>query len=219
MTHDETLPLLDAVPPRDSIHAALLEDKTPEILFHEDALAATDSENEEDDVVSTDGSVVFDDDARLAACRSTGRVGAKLTWGNEPVAADLKLRRVGVDLTDGVLHKVQGYYLADEHAEDAQQLFELQPDELIVKVHLFRVRREIHAIQFVTNRRTSERFGATRHGELCKAVEAPDGAFIAGFFGDVARDAPDIDLGVRFGDRPAGEEIAHTEVEEIDQVK
>ncbi|KAG6617872.1 Mannose-binding lectin [Phytophthora cinnamomi] len=217
---DEPLPLL-AADARDSLHGALLEDKTPEILFHEDAIGDTDSEHEDDDAVSTDGSLVLDDEARLVMCRSTGRVGSKERWGHEPLAVDLKLLSVGVAITDGVVVKVEGFYLPDEGEEDGLELFELQEDELITKVHLFRVRREIHAIQFVTNHRTSERFGGTKHGELCKAVEAPEGSYIASFFGDVAKDEADIDLGVRFADRPKSDddEPVHVEVAEIDQVK
>ncbi|KAE8989572.1 hypothetical protein PR003_g16273 [Phytophthora rubi] len=219
--HDEALPLL-AADARDSIHGALLEDKTPEILFHEDAIGDTDldSEHEDDDAVSTDGSLVLDDDAKLVMCKSTGRVGSKEKWGHEPLAVDLKLLSVGIEITDGVVVKVEGFYLPEEEKAADLRVFELQEDEFITKVHLFRVRREIHAIQLVTNHRTSERFGGVKHGELCKAVEAPEGSFIAGFFGDVAKDEADIDLGVRFAERPqSDDEPVHVEVEEIDQVK
>ncbi|EGZ20902.1 hypothetical protein PHYSODRAFT_557191 [Phytophthora sojae] len=228
--HDEALPLLgarDSVHGRDSIHGALLEDKTPEILFHEDAIGDTDSEHEDDDVVSTDGSLVLDDEAKLVMCRSTGKVGSKEKWGHEPLAVDFKLLGVGVQITDGAVVKVEGFYLPDEERAAGLHVFELREDEFITKVHLFRLRREIHAIQFVTTHRTSERFGGTKHGELCKAVEAPEGSFIASFFGDVAKDEADIDLGVRFADRPRKEEgeeeeeeeQVHAEVAEIDQVK
>ncbi|GMF29317.1 unnamed protein product [Phytophthora fragariaefolia] len=230
--HDEPLPLLaaDHGVPRDSIHGALLEDKTPEILFHEDAIGDTDSEHEDDDAVSTDGSLVLDDDAKLVLCRSTGRVGAARRWGTEPLAADLPLLRVVVELAGGLLAKVQGQYLGEkkehedtekedadtEKEERAERLvFELERHELITKVHLFRVRREIHAIQFVTDRRTSERFGGTKRGELCKAVEAPEDAFVAGFFGDAAKDEAGVDLGFRFAERPKTEDA---DVAEVDQV-
>jgi hypothetical protein len=214
---DDMLPLLDA---RDSIHAALLEDKTPEILFHEDAIGDTDSEaEEEDDAASTDGSVVFDDD-KLVMCRSAGRVGSKHKWGHEPLAADFQMKSVGVDLSDGALVKVEGYYLPeDEEAKgDEMQVFQLKEAEVILKVHLFRVRREIHAIQFVTNLRTSDRFGGTKHGELCKALEAPEGSYIASFFGDLARGEEEIDLGVRFADRPKRSKPAEVESEDVADV-
>ncbi|KAL3668460.1 hypothetical protein V7S43_006543 [Phytophthora oleae] len=217
--HDEGLPLLDA--DRLSIHTALLEDKTPEILFHEDAIGDTDSEHEDDDAVSTDGSVVLDDDAKVAMYKSTGKVGSKEKWGHEPLAVDLKMLSVGIEMSDGVLVKVEGYYLPEEKLSTGMQSFELQEEEYITKIYLFRVRREIHAIQFVTNSRTSERFGGTKHGELCKAVEAPEGKYIASFFGDFSRDEDEIDLGVRFSDRLVAQEHAESEVEvaEIDQVK
>ncbi|KAG7393348.1 hypothetical protein PHYPSEUDO_009552 [Phytophthora pseudosyringae] len=217
--HDDALPLLDA--PRDSIHStALLEDKTPEILFHEDAIGDTDSEDEEDDAASTDGSVVLDDDAKLVLHKSAGKVGSKHKWGHEPLAVSFQMRRVGIDMSDGVVVKVEGFYLPEETPQAQTQTFELQESEVITKVHLFRVRREIHAIQFVTNARTSERFGGTRHGELCKAVEAPEGKFIASFFGDISRGEEEIDLGVRFADRPVSDEPREAEVEvaEVDHV-
>ncbi|KAG1691394.1 hypothetical protein DVH05_026886 [Phytophthora capsici] len=217
--HDEGLPLLDA--DRLSIHTALLEDKTPEILFHEDAIGDTDSEHEDDDVVSVDGSVVLDDNSKVAMYKSTGKVGSKEKWGHEPLAVDFKMLKVGIEMSDGVLVKVEGYYLPEERAADGIQCFELEKDEYITKVHLFRVRREIHAIQFVTNSRTSERFGGTKHGELCKAVEAPEGKYIASFFGDFSKDEEEIGLGVRFADRVITQEHVELEVgvAEIDQVK
>ncbi|KAG2832970.1 hypothetical protein PC112_g6689 [Phytophthora cactorum] len=219
--HDDGLPLLDADGhPRDSIHTALLEDKTPEILFHEDAIGDTDSDNEDDDVVSTDGSVVLDDDAKMVMYKSTGKVGSKQKWGHEPLAADFKMLSVGIDMLDGVVVKVEGYYLPEEQkVTEGMQTFELTKDECITKVHLFRVRREIHAIQFVTNLRTSERFGGTKHGELCKAVEAPEGKYIASFFGDISKGEEEMELGVRFADRPVGGESTEAEVAEIDQSK
>ncbi|KAL4159533.1 hypothetical protein PRNP1_000110 [Phytophthora ramorum] len=215
--HDEAFPLLDA--DKDELpgeSTALLEDKMPNVLFHEDAIADTDSEHE-DDEVSTDGSVIFDE----AMCKSAGRVGSKEKWGHEPLAVDYKMLSVGIEMSEGLLVKVEGCYLPDEETKDEMQSFELQQDEAILKVFLFRVRREIHAIQFVTNQRTSDRFGGTKRGELCKAVEAPEGAFIAGFFGDVSRGEEDIDLGVRFADRPVGQKSIEegAEVAEIDQVK
>ncbi|OWZ02198.1 hypothetical protein PHMEG_00026279 [Phytophthora megakarya] len=212
--HDEGLPLLDA--PRDSIHTALLEDKTPEILFHEDALNDTDSDHEDDDVVSTDGSIVLDDDAKVVMFKSTGRVGSKEKWGHEPLALDYQMRSVGITISDGVLVKVEGYYLPED--ENSPLRFHLKQDEYITKVHLFRVKREIHAIQFVTDQRTSERFGDTKRGELCKAVEAPEGKYIASFFGDFSRGEDEIDLGVRFADRMTKENKTQVEVAEIDQV-
>ncbi|POM65652.1 hypothetical protein PHPALM_18600 [Phytophthora palmivora] len=229
-THqDEGLPLLDA--PRDSIHtAALLEDKTPEILFHEDAIGDTDSDHEDDDVVSVDGSVVLDDEATVVMYKSTGRVGSKETWGHEPLALDFKLLRVDISMAQGVVVKVEGQYLPDEHEmvegqylpdehESDALSFKLQEHEIITKVHLFRVRREIHAIQFVTDQRTSERFGHTKRGELCKAVEAPEGKYIASFFGDISRGDQDVDLGMRFADRPVQDAPrVEIEVAEIDQV-
>ncbi|EEY55084.1 uncharacterized protein PITG_01729 [Phytophthora infestans T30-4] len=218
--HDDGLPLLDADRhPRDSIHTALLEDKTPEILFHEDAIGETDSDNEDDDVVSIDGSVVFDEDAKMVMYKSTGKVGSKQKWGHEPVAANFQMLSVGIAMADGVVVKVEGCYLPeDQKATTGMQAFELKKDECISKVHLFRVRREIHAIQFVTNLRTSERFGGTKHGELCKAVEAPEGKYIASFFGDISRGEEEMELGVRFANRPTGGESTEADVAEIDQV-
>lgn len=224
---DDALPLLDSNrPPRDSIHTALLEDKTPEILFHEDAIGDTDSDHEDDDAVSTDGSVVLDDDAKLVMYKSTGRVGSKEKWGHEPLALDFKMRSVGIDMSDdGLLVKVEGCCSVpneEEKTNGSRQHFELGEQEFISKVHLFRVRREIHAIQFVTNERTSDRFGDTKHGELCKAVEALEGKYIASFFGDISRGEEEIDLGVRFADRPEGHETNEGEgdvdVAEIDHV-
>ncbi|CEG48372.1 Mannose-binding lectin [Plasmopara halstedii] len=217
--HDDGLPLLDADGhPRDSIHAALLEDKTPEILFHEDAIGETDSDNEDNDVVSIDGSVVLDDDAKLATYKSTGKVSAKQKWGHEDIGSDLKLLSVAIDMADDVIVKVEGFYLPEVQKEmEGRHYFTLEKEEMITKVRLFRVRRIIHAIQFVTTLRTSERYGSIKHGELCKAVEAPEGKFIASFFGDVSRDEEEMELGVRFIDQTCADD-GEVEVAEIDQV-
>ena len=236
---DDTLPLLDASNsriPRDSIHAALLEDRTPEILFLEDAIGDTDSEHEEEenedggekgegadvDNGSEDDSIVLDlEDEKLVMFKSTGRISSKEKWGHEPLAVDVKMHTVAIDMSGGLVVKVEGYYVPDKnHEQQGRQFFELNEHEVIVKVYLFRIRREIHAIQFVTNERTSNRFGETKRGELCKVVEAPEGKFIASFFGDISRGEEDIDLGFRFAERPAGKELAEADVDvaEIDHV-
>ncbi|CAI5733163.1 unnamed protein product [Peronospora destructor] len=220
--YEEALPLLDAERrPRDSIHNALLEDKTPEILFDEDAIGDTDLDYEDDDVMSIEGSVVLDEDTKMLMYKSTGRVGSKEKWGCDALALDLKMHSVGITISDGVLVKMEGYYLPEEKDKTKERrCFELGDDEVILKVHLFRVRREIHAVQFVTNARTSDRFGKMKHGELCKAVEAPEGKCIAGFFGDFLRGDEEIDLGVRFAGRPESKDTSEAEVEvaEIDHV-
>lgn len=223
--HDDALPLLDADRrPRDSIHTALLEDKTPEILFHEDAIGDSDYfDHEDDDAVSTDESVVLEDATKLLMFKSTGRVSSTTKWGHERLALDMKMKRVGIDISDGLLVKVEGYYLPLEQEERDERLeyLELEEHEVITKVYLFRVRRAIHAIQFVTNERTSDRFGEMKHGELCKAVEAPEGKYIASFFGDFSRCEEEVDLGFRFADRPEGTEDtmeAEVDVAEIDHV-
>ncbi|CAH0488399.1 unnamed protein product [Peronospora farinosa] len=220
--YDDGLPLLDGERrTRDSIHTALLEDKTPEILFDEDAIGDTDLDHEEDDTMSIEGSIVLDEDTKMLLYKSTGRVGSKEKWGLESLALDLKIQRVGIDISDGVLVKVEGLYLPKEKDEMKERLwFELGDNEVILKVHLFRVRREIHAIQFVTNERTSDRFGYIKHGELCKAVEAPEGKCFAGFFGDFLRGDEEIDLGFRFADRPESKDTMEAEVDvaEIDHV-
>ena len=220
---DDALPLLDAERrTRDSIHTALLEDKTPEILFDEDAIGDTDLDHEDDDVMSIEGSVVLEEDTKMLLYKSTGRVGSRAPWGLEPLARDVTMHCVRIDLVDGVLGKVEGLYEPSEFKDETQTRrgFDLGTDEVICKVHLFRVRREIHAIQFVTNERTSERYGIVKHGELCKAVEAPEGKCFAGFFGDVSRGNEEIDLGFRFADRPERTDTMEAEVEvaEIDHV-
>ncbi|KAI9905575.1 hypothetical protein PsorP6_013850 [Peronosclerospora sorghi] len=222
VAHDETLPLLDADRrARDSIHVALLEDKTPEILFHEDAIADTDSEHEDDDTVSVEGSIVLDDDAKLLMFKSTGRVGSKERWGQDSLDVDSKMMSVSIDMSDGLVVKVEGWYHSEQQKESTGRLrFELHEDEFIIKVYLFRIRRQIHAIQFVTNKRKSDRFGKTRHGELCKVVEAPEGKCIASFFGDISRGDEDINLGLRFAYLPEGKDTteADADVAEIDHV-
>ncbi|CAH0518072.1 unnamed protein product [Peronospora belbahrii] len=222
-SYDDTLPLLDADRrSRDSIHTALLEDKTPEILFHEDAIGETDLGHEDDDAVSTDESIVMDDDTTILMVKSMGRVGAKEKWGTEPLALDMKMQSVEIHISDGLVVKIEGYYVPhEERKREERQYFELQDDEVILKVHLFRVRREIHAIQFVTNERTSDRYGDMKHGELCKAVEAPEGKYIASFFGDLSRGDKEIGLGCWFANRPEGKEDtmeAEVDVAEIDHV-
>ncbi|CAI5722614.1 unnamed protein product [Hyaloperonospora brassicae] len=233
---DDTLPLLDegSRRPRDSIHAALLEDRTPEILFLEDAIGDTDSEHEEEDEEeatgegndadngSTADSLVFGlDDDKLVMFRSTGRVSSKEKWGHEPLATGVEMHSVAIDMSDGLIVKVEGCYAPGKPREQkGRQHFVLHEHEVIVKVYLFRIRREIHAIQFVTDERTSDRYGDTKRGELCKAVEAPEGKFIASFFGDISRGEEDIDLGFRFAERPADKETVEADVDvaEIDHV-
>ncbi|TDH72144.1 hypothetical protein CCR75_001573 [Bremia lactucae] len=222
-SNDDGVPLLDAEQePWGRGSAAIMEDRTPEILFHEDAIGDTDSNNDDDDGASRDGATALDNDASVIMYQSMGKVGSKQKWGFEHLAIDLQMLSVGIDMANNTIVKVEGYYLPEEQkAAKVAQMFVLLLNECIVKVHLFRVRREIHAIQFVTNLRTSERFGVIKHGELCKAVEAPKGKYITSFFGDMTTDEDEMNLCVRFAEWTIEAEAFEEEVDvaEVDQVR